>query len=206
MLTNYRNSMSQAFELWSHKVVIDVADRGDLNDRLYPVLLSVYEATSLGDEHYEREPHNLFDGSETGPLTELRDLFLQVAKEHYPIEGQEYEIDAHEIVSHDKQFIKTHVDSEEGDITLQYFVCGPAENEALEINSFGNAAFVLVNPARWPGAFVFDNERHLECPVLPRAGLLVMYRSYVPHYQQPYYGNSPMVQVVCNIKMKRKAH
>ena len=102
--------------------------------------------------------------------------------------------------------IKTHVDSEEGDLTLQYFVRCPAGNADLAVNQFGNAAFVLVNPARPAGSFLFPNEPHHEYPLLPRDGLLVMYRSYTPHYQCPFQGDAPMVQVVCNIKLKRVSH
>ena len=89
---------------------------------------------------------------------------------------------------------------------MQYFVRAPADNAALPVNQYGNAAFVLVNPARPAGSFRFPNEPYHEYPVLPRDGLLVMYRSYTPHYQCPYQGEAPMVQVVCNIKLKRVSH
>ena len=85
-------------------------------------------------------------------------------------------------------------------------VKAPPENTALPVNQYGNAAFVLVNPARPAGSFRFPNEPYHEYPVLPRDGLLVMYRSYTPHYQCPYQGEAPMVQVVCNIKLKRVSH
>jgi len=167
-------------------------------------LLDVFNKTSTGKEHYERVPHNIFEMDAT-PIQELKSLVLSVARRHYDI-GENFELDGHEIVSFDRQFIKSHVDSEEGDLTIQYFVSAPQENLEQPINQFGNAAFVLVNPARPGGSFRFKEEAYTEFPVLPRDGLLVMFRSYIPHYQYPYKGDEPMVQVVCNIKIKRTPH
>lgn len=193
-----------SLSLWSSHIVVDIDNRDVLNASLLPYLLDVYKKTAKGNEHYEREAHNIFTDS-VEPVKKLEEIILNVVKQYYDI-GNDYEIDGHEIVSKDRQFIKTHVDSEEGDITLQYFVKCPKENKTLPLNSFGNAAFVLVNTARPPGVFRFENEIPNEFPLLPRDGLLVMYRSYIPHYQMPYEGDSEMVQVVCNIKVKRSPH
>lgn len=193
-----------AVNLWPHAVVIDTDNRDELNAALLPILLDVYNKTSTGEAHYDRIPHNIFD-MDLDPIKELENLLVSVAKQHFDI-GEDYVIDAHEIVSHANQFIKTHIDSEEGDLTFQYYVQAPQENQDQPVNQFGHAAFVLVNPSQPPGSFKFENEAHAEFPVLPRNGLLVMYRSYIPHYQFPYYGSEPMVQVVCNIKVKRKPH
>ena len=190
--------------LWPTFVVIDAQDRSNLNAALLPVLLKTWEQTSTGPEHYERVAHNIFT-DEREAFQGLKSIVLDFARKHYDI-GDDFELDGHEIISTDRQFIKTHVDSEEGDLTLQYFVKAPPENAALPVNQFGNAAFVLVNPARPAGSFRFPNEPYHEYPVLPRDGLLVMYRSYTPHYQCPYQGGAPMVQVVCNIKLKRVSH
>lgn len=190
--------------LWPTEVVLGVHVNDTLNAALLPLLLKIYAETSLGTEHYQRIPHNIFDRDDA-PLLALKDLLLSVASSHFDL-GDGYEIDGHEIVSHDRQFIKPHVDSEEGDLTLQYFVQAPPENEGQPLNQFGNSAFVLLNPARPSGSHLFPSEQPGEFPVLPRKGLLVMYRSHIPHYQTPYHGSEAVVQVVCNIKLKRVPH
>lgn len=199
------SSNSKLIQLWQSDIVIDYQNRDTLNNQLLPYLLDKYKQTSLGKEHYERIPHNIFaDNFE--PVNQLKELLINTAKNYYDIGGLEFDIEGHEIVSHDRQFIKTHVDTEEGDLTFQYYVKAPKENEDKETNSFGNASFVLVNPARPAGSFTFKNEHYLEYPILPKEGLLIMYRSYIPHYQNPYEGNDELVQVVANIKFKRDLH
>jgi hypothetical protein len=193
-----------AVTLWPSVVVIDIDNRDVLNASLLPLLLDVFNNTSTGSEHYERIPHNIFEMNEP-PIQELKNILVSIARFHYDI-GDNFEIDGHEIVSFDRQFIKTHVDSDEGDLTLQYFVKAPQENQEQPVNKFGNASFVLVNPAQPSGSFRFKEERPSEYPLLPRDGLVVMYRSHIPHYQCPYKGDEPMVQVVCNIKIKRTPH
>ena len=201
---SHHRGLTVAAGLWPTFVVVDAQDRAALNTALLPLLLKTWEETSTGREHYQRVAHNIF-AFEHPALLELKTIMLDLARAQYDL-GVDFELDGHEIISHDRQFIKSHVDSEEGDLTLQYFVRAPAGNAALPVNQYGNAAFVLVNPARPAGSFRFPNEPYHEYPVLPRDGLLVMYRSYTPHYQCPYQGEAPMVQVVCNIKLKRVSH
>ena len=201
---SHHRGLTVAAGLWPTFVVVDAQDRAALNTALLPLLLKTWAETSTGSEHYERVVHNIF-ASDNPAVLALKTIVLDLARSHYDL-GEAFEFEGHEIVSQDRQFIKTHVDSEEGDLTLQYFVRCPAGNAALAVNQFGNAAFVLVNPAQPAGSFRFPNEQHHEYPVLPRDGLLVMYRSYTPHYQCPYQGDAPMVQVVCNIKLKRVSH
>ena len=190
--------------LWPIELFIGVNENHKLNDELAKLMYDVYKKHSLGKEHYERIPHNIFNMKDSC-VSELRNLLVNTAKQFYDID-ENYTIEGHEIVSYNNQFIRHHVDSEEGDITFQYYVKAPIENETKDINEFGNAAFVLVNPSRPTGSFLFKNEQLSEYPILPRKGLFAMFRSYVPHYQMPYIGEEPMIQIVVNIKVARELH
>jgi hypothetical protein len=96
-------------------------------------------------------------------------------------------------------FISTHKDSREGDLTCVHFLTGSRSGKP--VNSLGTPRFVIEDPSRYfdEGRLPFESRHGYS--VNPRPGLSVFFPSHIPHNQHPYEGSAPHVQVVANFRV-----
>jgi len=134
---------------------------------------------------------------------ELKDMMRNCVGHYLGPEGAEFlDLDYCEnraLLIEKGAHISTHCDSREGDVTAVLFLSGGGEGQP--INSVGDPRFVLEDPSRYADQARLPFEDRPGYSINPRAGLLVLFPSWIPHNQHPYRGDSLHVQVVANFRL-----
>lgn len=104
----------------------------------------------------------------------------------------------------DRAFINTHADSREGDVTAVLFLSGTGAGQP--INSVGNPRFCLEDPSRYADQPRLPFESRPAYSVNPAPGLIVIFPSWIPHNQHPYWGEVTHIQIVLNFRVEIPEH
>jgi hypothetical protein len=180
---------------------------------LWPTAVAFYEleAPELIEQAYAKADQPLEGGLMSATERRVKDFLdpelkaqIQDCVKHYlGPEGAEF-LDAdycenRALLIEKGAHISTHCDSREGDVTAVLFLSGSGKGQP--INSVGDPRFVLEDPSRYADQARLPFEARPGYSVNPRAGLLVVFPSWIPHNQHPYRGNSLHVQIVANFRL-----
>ncbi len=101
----------------------------------------------------------------------------------------------------DRAYIQTHADDREGDVTAVIFLSG--SGEGMHYNTRGNPNFQLENPSGYAEQYKLPFENRHAFHINPRAGLIIVFPSRIPHNQQPFFGPDKMhIQIVSNYRVR----
>ena len=189
-------------DLWPTRVSFyEFPDLQNENKKLYEFAVSATNKEQILLEASERRVRNILDSSEEGKY--IKGVLFGAVRDFLG-EGAKYLDPNHcenrALVIGDRSFINTHKDSREGDVTCVYFLTGGGEGQP--INSVGNPRFVLEDATRYFDEPRLPFESRHGYSVNPRAGLAVVFPSYVPHNQHPYVGDTLHVQIVANFRLE----
>jgi hypothetical protein len=177
---------------------------------LYEDLLQVHSAMKTdGEEIWNRQAHNIFDGS----IESCNVLLAHVAQKIQELmgpHGRIKHVQGREVVRHHGTEIMPHNDEDECDLQAVYFPFGPEldTNADLmeQVNQYGPNGFAICNPA-WRssgfGGLLMPWEAHAKFWIKPHRGLLVAFDSRAIHFQKPYVGEQPFMNILFNIKVDR---
>jgi hypothetical protein len=106
--------------------------------------------------------------------------------------------------------IMPHSDEDECHLQAVYFPNGPeldlSQDLQQQVNQYGPNAFAICNPDWRSSGFgkcLMPWETHAKYWVRPHRGLLVAFDARAVHFQKPYMGEVPFMQVLLNIKVER---
>lgn len=149
----------------------------------------------------ERRVRGILDNSDAGQVLEkhIRSCVHDFLGDYASMVDPDY-CENRALVINQGSFLSTHKDSREGDVTCIYFLTGSGEGSP--INSAGDPQLVLEDSTRYFDEARLPFESRHGYSVNPRAGLAVVFPSYVPHNQHPYRGTVPHVQIVANYRVQ----
>lgn len=178
---------------------------------LYDALMRVHgEMKTGGGEIWDRRSHDLFDGSvpEATRLTQAALPLLQA--QFVGPHGRIVHLQGREVVRKDGVEIMPHSDEDECHLQAVYFPCGPEidpERDLLkQVNVYGPNGFAICNPDWRSSGFarvLMPWETNAKFWIKPHRGLLVAFDARAVHFQKPYQGDKPFMQVLLNIKVER---
>lgn len=107
------------------------------------------------------------------------------------------------VLLEDYDHINTHTEASESDVGVAYWASG--NKIGAELNSKGDGVnepiFKLEDPSRASTDARLPYEHRHSVDLCPRAGLLALYPTYLPHNVHPYRGKKPFVQIVAQVRM-----
>jgi len=177
---------------------------------LYETLLQVHGRMKTGGEIWDRYAHDVFDGS-IPAASKLADDALPVLQREFLGEGGRIvHLQGREVVRVSGVEIMPHSDEDECHLQAVYFPNGPELDERRglleQVNVYGPNGFALCNPD-WRssgfGKFLMPWESFAKFWIKPHRGLLVAFDARAVHFQKPYQGDVPFMQVLLNIKVER---
>lgn len=176
---------------------------------LYDDLMRVNGEMRRGSEIWERVAHDVFDGS-VPRATQLAEAAMPRLAEFIGPSGRAVSLQGREVVRERGVEIMPHADEDECHLQGVYFPVGP-EFDPLEpilpqINRYGSNAFAICNPdwrASGFGAYRMPWELGSKFWVAPHRGLLICFDARAVHFQKPYQGDRPFLQVLLNVKVER---
>jgi len=176
---------------------------------LYDDLIAVHGSMKLGTEIWNRVAHDVFDGS-VPRATELARAAMPRIAEFIGPYGRAISLQGREVVRERGVEIMPHADEDECHLQGVYFPVGPEIDRTREllpqINQYGPNAFAICNPdwrASGFGAYRMPWEAGSKFWVAPHRGLLICFDSRAVHFQKPYNGDTPFLQVLLNVKVER---
>jgi hypothetical protein len=178
---------------------------------LYHDLLHVHEKMKTGlGEIWNRHPHDIFDGS-VPSASQLARLVLPILQRDFlGSRGQIIHLQGREVVRTTGIEIMPHSDEDECHLQAVYFPNGPeldpSEDLLEQVNQYGPNAFAICNPDWRSSGFgkcLMPWENHAKYWIRPHRGLLVAFDARAVHFQKPYTGEVPFMQVLLNIKVER---
>ena len=178
---------------------------------LYLDLLKVHGAmkTAAG-EIWDRHPHDVFDGS-VPSATQLASMALPILQRDFVgPQGRITHLQGREVVRVAGVEIMPHSDEDECHLQAVYFPNGPeldpSEDLLVQVNQYGPNAFAICNPDWRSSGFgkcLMPWENHAKFWIRPHRGLLVAFDARAVHFQKPFTGEVPFMQVLFNIKVER---
>jgi hypothetical protein len=178
---------------------------------LYLDLLKVHGAmkTAAG-EIWDRHPHDVFDGS-VPSATQLASMAIPILQRDFVgPQGRITHLQGREVVRVAGVEIMPHSDEDECHLQAVYFPNGPeldpSEDLLEQVNQYGPNAFAICNPDWRSSGFgkcLMPWENHAKFWIRPHRGLLVAFDARAVHFQKPYTGEVPFMQVLLNIKVER---
>ena len=178
---------------------------------LYLDLLKVHGAmkTAAG-EIWDRHPHDVFDGS-VPSATQLASMAIPILQRDFVgPQGRITHLQGREVVRVAGVEIMPHSDEDECHLQAVYFPNGPeldpSEDLLEQVNQYGPNAFAICNPDWRSSGFgkcLMPWENHAKYWIRPHRGLLVAFDARAVHFQKPYTGEVPFMQVLLNIKVER---
>jgi len=178
---------------------------------LYLDLLKVHGAmkTAAG-EIWDRHPHDVFDGS-VPSATQLASMAIPILQRDFVgPQGRITHLQGREVVRVAGVEIMPHSDEDECHLQAVYFPNGseldPSEDLLEQVNQYGPNAFAICNPDWRSSGFgkcLMPWENHAKFWIRPHRGLLVAFDARAVHFQKPYTGEVPFMQVLFNIKVER---
>lgn len=178
---------------------------------LYDALLRVHgDMKTDGGEIWDRIAHDVFDGS-VPEATRLAQAALPVLQaEFVGPAGRIFHLQGREVVRSKGCEIMPHSDEDECHLQAVYFPNGPELDPSRglleQVNVYGPNGFAICNPD-WRssgfGKYLMPWESHAKFWIKPHRGLLVAFDARAVHFQKPYQGDTPFMQVLLNIKVER---
>lgn len=176
---------------------------------LYESLLKVHAEMKAGEEIWHRRDHDIFDGS-VPIANELVRLVMPKISEFIGPNGRVISFQGREVVRNCGVEIMPHADEDECHLQAVYFPVGPELDKGgdfiRQVNAYGPNAFAICNPD-WRssgfGAFRMPWETPSKFWIAPHRGLLIAFDARAVHFQKPYHGEAPFLQVLLNIKVER---
>jgi hypothetical protein len=177
---------------------------------LYDTLLDVHGRMKTGGEIWDRYAHDVFDGSIPAASQLAAAALPVIEREFIGPHGQIVHLQGREVVRANGVEVMPHSDEDECHLQAVYFPNGPELDERIglleQVNVFGPNGFAICNPD-WRssgfGKFLMPWESHAKFWIKPHRGLLVAFDARAVHFQKPYQGDAPFMQVLLNIKVER---
>jgi hypothetical protein len=181
------------------------------DDSLYRDLLSVHASMKTGSgEIWDRKPHDIFDGSVANATLLAQRALPLLQQEFVGPSGAITHLQGREVVRSDGMEIMPHCDEDECHLQAVYFPNGPEldpqQDLQSQVNHFGSNAFAVCNPDWRSSGFgkrLMPWETHSRYWIRPHRGLLVAFDARAVHFQKPYAGDVPFMQILLNIKVER---
>ena len=177
---------------------------------LYEALMRVNDDARTGTEIWDRQSHDIFDGS-VPQASCLADATLPVLqREFVGPRGQITHLQGREVVRHNGVEIMPHTDEDECHMQAVYFPNGAEFDASLsfssQVNQYGPNGFAICNPD-WRssgfGKYLMPWEASPKFWIKPHRGLLVAFDARTVHFQKPYDGEQPFMNILLNIKVER---
>ncbi len=176
---------------------------------LYEELLQLNACMQTGDQIWERKDHNIFDGHSPRCQT-LQAAVLSKVQELLGPNGRVAHVQGREVVRASGVEIMPHNDEDECDVQAVYFPLGPELDDDLslmpQVNQFAPNGFAICNPA-WRSSGFAGLLMPWESPskfwIKPHRGLLIAFDARAIHFQKPYFGGQPFMNILFNIKLER---
>ena len=179
------------------------------DQRLYESLLRVHAVMKAGEEIWHRQKHDIFDGS-VPIANELFRYAMPKIAEFIGPNGHVISCQGREVVRNRGVEIMPHSDEDECHLQAVYFPNGteldPLRDLQRQVNQYGPNAFAICNPDWRSSGFgkcLMPWETHAKFWIKPHRGLLVAFDARAVHFQKPYMGDVPFMQVLLNIKVAR---
>ena len=178
---------------------------------LYQDLIKVHGAMRTGPgEIWDRHLHDIFDGT-VPSATQLARMALPVLQRDFVgSQGRITHLQGREVVRFAGVEIMPHSDEDECHLQAVYFPNGPeldlSQDLQQQVNQYGPNAFAICNPDWRSSGFgkcLMPWETHAKYWIRPHRGLLVAFDARAVHFQKPYMGEAPFLQVLLNIKVER---
>lgn len=198
------NPKATVWNLWPTRVMALHFDDAAFDERLVRLVLDRHRSAppETDDELRVYE----FFGIDDPDVKILGNRVREAVQAYLGPESTEWytglDLDGRAVIVPDRAFIQTHVERREADLTVAYFPTGDAVNKPLSWP--GNPRFVVEDPSRALTDLRLPFEERHSVHLAPRPGLMLVFPSHVPHHQQPYRGETPHIQIVCNVKIRFK--
>ncbi|MFM7008303.1 MAG: hypothetical protein ACKO0Z_03100 [Betaproteobacteria bacterium] len=181
------------------------------DQRLYDDLLVVHSRMKTdGSEIWSRQAHDVFNGT-LESANQLANMALPwIQREFVGNCGRITQLQGREVVRSNGMEIMPHSDEDECHLQAVYFPNGPEldsfQDFQTQVNQYGPNAFAICNPDWRSSGFgkcLMPWETHAKFWIKPHRGLLVAFDARAVHFQKPYMGNVPFMQVLLNMKVER---
>lgn len=199
-------------ELFPTKVGMWSLDTGpEFDQKLYDDLMTVYASMKTeGGEVWNRQAHNIFDGTIVSAKQLAGNALTLIQREFIGPSGRITHLQGREVVRYAGTEIMPHSDEDECHLQAVYFPNGPELDPLLDlqeqVNQYGPNAFAICNPDWRSSGFgkcLMPWETHAKYWIKPHRGLLVAFDARAVHFQKPYMGEEPFMQVLLNIKVEK---
>ncbi len=181
------------------------------DQQLYNDLLTVHATMKTGGgEIWDRQAHNIFDGTIASAKQLAGNALTLIQSEFIGSRGRITHLQGREVVRLAGTEIMPHSDEDECHLQAVYFPNGPELDPLLDlqeqVNQYGPNAFAICNPDWRSSGFgkcLMPWETHAKYWIRPHRGLLVAFDARAVHFQKPYMGKVPFMQVLLNIKVEK---
>lgn len=193
-------------QLWPTRVKTYEWDNALFDKELVALVMARHHRQLLGPRLGPDDRHRVYGiFEEPSPIIhELKDRVAFAVNDYLGPEANGthtgFDIDGRAVVMLDGDHIATHVERREADLTIAYWPTGDAKNKPVSCVS--NPQFVISDPSRYLTDLRLPDEGRHSVYIAPRPGLMLVMPNHIPHHQQPYFGDTPHVQIVCNVKIK----
>ncbi len=183
----------------------------EFDQKLYDDLMTVYASMKTeGGEVWNRQAHNIFDGTIASAKQLAGNALTLIQREFIGPSGRITHLQGREVVRYAGTEIMPHSDEDECHLQAVYFPNGPELDPLLDlqeqVNQYGPNAFAICNPDWRSSGFgkcLMPWETHAKYWIKPHRGLLVAFDARAVHFQKPYMGEEPFMQVLLNIKVEK---
>ena len=183
----------------------------EFDQKLYNDLLAVHASMKTeGGEIWNRQAHNIFDGTITSAKQLAGNALTLIQREFIGPSGRITQLQGREVVRYSGTEIMPHSDEDECHLQAVYFPNGPELDPLIDlqeqVNQYGPNAFAICNPDWRSSGFgkcLMPWETHAKYWIKPHRGLLVAFDARGVHFQKPYIGEEPFMQVLLNIKVEK---
>ena len=181
------------------------------DQRLYDDLLAVHARMKThGAEIWHRKHHDIFDGALSSANQLAGHALTVIQHEFVGPQGRITHLQGREVVRTTGTEIMPHADEDECHLQAVYFPNGPEldpmRDVQEQVNQYGSNAFAICNPDWRSSGFgkcLMPWETHAKYWIRPHRGLLVAFDARAVHFQKPYMGDKPFMQVLLNIKVEK---
>jgi hypothetical protein len=177
---------------------------------LYNDLMQTYhQMKSDGGEIWNRNSHNIFDGSVPSASDLLSCAIPIIQRDLIGPNGRVSNLQGREVVRFNGTEIMPHSDEDECHMQAVYFPNGPELESGKpllkQINVYGKNGFAICNPDWRSSGFGKKLMPWEECSkfwIKPHRGLLIAFDARAVHFQKPYTGEVPFMQILINISVE----
>ena len=193
--------MTKTVNLWPTKILLCEHYDSEHNAEIEKVLLDRPIPSNFMEELRIFNVEKIENDSIQWMLDRVRDNVSD-----YMLGLQDFDITARAVILRKGCHLRTHTERDESDLAVAYWPSGDMDNRK-PINNLGDGiqspTFVIEDPSRGLNDARLPFENYYSFPVTPRAGLMVVFPSHVPHSMYPWMGEKPFVHIVFQIRFKR---